>query len=129
MHETRKRRRLGSLRHEKIKASDCVRLSTQHCLDLGPVSGESLKFAGGEEGERQRKLNHFPILKHIRFTTPGLILLSLFILNENNFKAEDCKVQVNVSQDGMSGLFSHRNPEQAQKSVQTLLHSKPSEVQ
>lgn len=32
------------------------------------------------------------------------------MLNENNFKAEDCKVQVNVSQDGRKRLFFHKNP-------------------
>lgn len=49
MHEAIKKRRLGSL---KIKGTDCAKLSTQHCLDLGPVSGKSLKLAGGERGER-----------------------------------------------------------------------------
>lgn len=52
MHEARKKRRRGSLRCEKIKGTDYAKLSTQHCLDLGPVSGKSLKVAGREEGER-----------------------------------------------------------------------------
>lgn len=59
MHEARERRRLGSLRHEKIKANDCVKLNTQHCLDLGPVSGKSLKFAGEKKEKDKENLTTF----------------------------------------------------------------------
>lgn len=39
MHEARKKRRLGSLRYEEIKDTDCAKLSSLHCLDLDPASG------------------------------------------------------------------------------------------
>lgn len=45
-------RRLGSLRCEEIKDTDCAKLSSLHCLGLDPASGKLLMLAGGEEGER-----------------------------------------------------------------------------
>lgn len=67
MHEAGKKR-LGSLRCEKIKGTDCAKLSSLHCLDLDPVSGKLLMLAGGEE--RKRKNKHFKILKYIFYPYP-----------------------------------------------------------
>lgn len=50
MHEARKKRQLSSLRCEKIKGTDCAKLSTQHCLGLGPVSDKACR------GRRRRKI-------------------------------------------------------------------------
>lgn len=48
------------------------------------ISDKLLKFARKEKDKD--KLHHFHILKYIQFTIQILVLLSLLILNENNFK-------------------------------------------
>lgn len=98
MHEAGKKR-LGSLRCEKIKGTDCAKLSSLHCLDLDPVSGKLLMLAEGEE----RKIEEKQTLQNSEIR-----ILSLSTLNEFNFKAEGGKVQVNVRQDGRKVKIFHR---------------------